>query len=383
MEPQSLTPREIARRRRIRDDRRVTYALKVTLLVLLVGLLARVAFEFLARVPSAATVVIGALFFTYAVYPLVRLLSERYPRWVAIAIVYLGVALLTAFALGIVLPPLLTEAQALPQTLPNATRNVQLLLAPDRPIVRHLPPQVRIYLLALPAKLIAAAQGYAGTAATGVLGLLLSTLSILGTTIAIPIVAAYMMLEAESLRELTLSVVPPRRREKTLEVARDLDRLLGGFIRGQLLVGATVGTCIAIMLLIVHVRFAVTIGVMAGLFDVIPYIGAVVGFVPSVLLAFFDDGWQHAGVVGICFAVIFQLEGQFIAPRIVSGSVGLSPLMVIVAILVGGELGGIFGMFLAVPVAGILRVLATHFVRRRPISPLAAGGTLADELADA
>ncbi|HEV3158352.1 MAG TPA: AI-2E family transporter, partial [Candidatus Baltobacteraceae bacterium] len=157
-----------------------------------------------------------------------------------------------------------------------------------------------------------------------------------------------------------LRLVPQRNRVKVTAIARDLDRVLGGFVRGQVLIGFVIGACITVMLLLTHVRYAVLIGVMAGVLNVIPYIGSIAGFFPAVTLALFDDGWQHALLVGFLFVAIFQLDGHFITPRIVSESVGLSPLMVIIAILIGGELHGIPGMFIAVPVAAILRVLVLH-----------------------
>jgi predicted PurR-regulated permease PerM len=147
-------------------------------------------------------------------------------------------------------------------------------------------------------------------------------------------------------------------------VLRDLDSVLGGFIRGQILVGIVIGTFITVALLLLHVKYAVLIGVAGGIGDIIPYVGAFVGFVPAVILAFVNDGWQHALVVTVVFIAIFQLEGHFIAPKIVSDSVGLSPLTVIVAILIGGELLGVLGMFVAVPVAGILRVALLHALPR-------------------
>jgi predicted PurR-regulated permease PerM len=126
-----------------------------------------------------------------------------------------------------------------------------------------------------------------------------------------------------------------------------------------------------------HVKYALLIGVVAGIFDIIPFVGAFVGAVPAVALAFFNDGWQHALIVAIVFVLIFQAEGHFIAPRIVSESVGLSPLTVIVAILIGGELHGIGGMFLAVPIAAALRVILIHALPRSDtpvpvVEPLAA-----------
>jgi predicted PurR-regulated permease PerM len=93
--------------------------------------------------------------------------------------------------------------------------------------------------------------------------------------------------------------------------------------------------------------------------------------VPATLIALVNDGWQHALIVAALIVGIFQLEGHVISPRVQSESVGLSPLAVIVAILIGGDLLGLAGMFLAVPAAAIVRVLALNFLPgfRRPAVP--------------
>jgi len=228
---------------------------------------------------------------------------------------------------------------------------------PNNPIVARLPDSVRAYLAKVPAELAQFAGGYAGTAASGVLAIVLSVVGLIATLVVIPVLAAYMIIEAPRAIRSLLYAIPERARPEAILLLRDVDRVLGGFIRGQLLVGATIGACITIALLVLHVKYAVLIGVAAGLLDVIPYVGAVVGFVPAVSLAFFNDGLQHALIVAAVFALIFQLEGHFIAPKIVSDSVGLTPLAVIVAILIGASLLGIAGMFLAVPIAGVLRVI--------------------------
>ncbi|MGH7757349.1 MAG: AI-2E family transporter, partial [Vulcanimicrobiaceae bacterium] len=204
------------------------------------------------------------------------------------------------------------------------------------------------------------AERIGGSLAQGAIGIVLSAVTVVATLVVIPVISAYIMLEGEALQRATLRIIPVRSRARMLAIGHDLDHVLGGFVRGQVLVGAVIGTAITVMLLITHVRYALLIGVAAGILNIIPYVGSIVAFVPSVSLAFFYDGWQHAVLVAALFVAIFQLDGHFITPKIVSGSVGLTPLMVIVAILIGAELMGIAGMFLAVPIAGILRVLVMH-----------------------
>lgn len=366
-----------------RGERRVTYALKVLALISLSAFMLMGVIDFLGRIKSVAIIVIGAIFFTYIIYPAVRRFNERLSLGWSLAIVYGAIVLIVAFGLAVIVPALALDSQELVKNYPTIIKNAQAAVTdPHNPLISRLPATARDYLQTLPEQLGMLAQTYGGTAAQKALALLLSTVSILATCIVIPVLAAYMMLDAENLKRYAVAAIPTKARPKTLAVFADLEKVLGGFIRGQFLVGATIGTCITIMLLIFHVKYAVLIGVAAGLLDIIPYVGAVVAFVPAVLLALFQDGvsqagFVHAGWVALSFIAIFQLEGHFVAPKIVSDSVGLSPLWVIVAILVGGELLGIAGMFIAVPIAAMLRVLLVHFVPLATVAEARPGLTRA------
>ncbi len=355
------TPKAPALRRRSRNERRVTYALKVLALIALVAVMLSAIVEFIGRIPSVAVIIIGAIFFTYIIYPAVRYLNDRMPLIWAILVVYIGIAGVIALGVSTVAPALINDSQTLVKSIPEIVHSAQASLTnPKNPIVAHLPVSMRQYLASLPPELAHRAQGYGGEAASRVLSLLASVVGLLATLIVIPVLSLYLLMEAPQLTRDLMRVIPLKSQPKALAFLHDLDNVLGGFIRGQLTVGATIGVCITIALLVLHVKYAVLIGVMAGLLDVIPYVGALVGFVPSVTLALANDGWQHALIVALVFAGIFQAEGHFIAPRIVSESVGLTPLMVIVAILIGGELLGIAGMFLAVPIAAVLRITILH-----------------------
>jgi predicted PurR-regulated permease PerM len=118
------------------------------------------------------------------------------------------------------------------------------------------------------------------------------------------------------------------------------------------------------MLLATHVPYALLIGVAAGILNFIPYAGAVIGFVPSVLLALAYNGPGSALLVALLFAVIQQIDGNFVAPRVLKENVGLSPLYIILSILLGSEMFGLIGTFLAVPVAAMLRVLREQLLPR-------------------
>jgi predicted PurR-regulated permease PerM len=358
--------------RRSRGERRVTYALKILLLIALTAVMLSAVLDFIGRIRSVAVVVVGAIFFTYAIYPLVRRLNARFPLLWSILLAYVGIVAIIAFGVAVVVPALYADSQSLVRTSPELVHNAQVFFSnPHNPLIARLPESVRGYLATVPPQLAKLGQDYAAAGAASFFALLLSVVGLLATVVVIPVISVYLMIEAPGLIRAGLQALPARARPEALALMHDLDKVLGGFIRGQLTVGATIGAFITLALLILHVKYAVLIGVVAGIFDVIPYVGALVGFVPSVTLAFFNDGWQHALIVAAVFALIFQAEGHFIAPKIVSDSVGLSPLMVIVAILIGGDLLGIAGMFLAVPIAAVLRVVILHAVPGlRPPPPL-------------
>jgi predicted PurR-regulated permease PerM len=349
---------------------RLTFWLKLLLTVALAAFLLSGVLDFLGRIRSVTIILIGAVFFTYAIYPAVRMLHRRMPLAAAVAVVYAAFLVIVLLCAAFLVPALVNDTQSLVHAYPTIVHNAQTTLAdPENPIVRRLPESVRTYLGDLPEKLGQLAQRYGGEAASRALTILLSTVAILATVVVIPVISIYLLFEAPDIMQAMMNAIPPRARPKTAAVLHDVDKVLGGFIRGQFLVGATIGTLITIVLMLFKVKYGVLIGVAAGLFDIIPYVGALVAFVPATLIALFNDGWQHALIIALLFVAIFQLEGHFVAPRIVSESVGLSPLLVIVAILIGGELGGIGGMFLAVPVAGLLKVLVTHVTPQYPPLP--------------
>ena len=342
-------------------ERRVTFALKIILLIAVSAIVLSAIGDFIARIRSVAIILVGAVFFTYLIYPIVRRLHRRLPLIWSILLVYLGIALIVGFGIAFVAPVIAGEVQALVKQYPRIIHDASAQINdPNNPLLVRLPQGMRDYLATNPSELGTLGQNYAGQAASQALGLVLSAVGILATIVVIPVISIYLMVEVPDLKESLVEFIPPGGRPKALAILKDLDTVLGGFMRGQLLVGAVIGTAITVMLLVTHVKYAVLIGVAAGILDIIPYVGAIVAFIPATTIAYFSDGWVHALVVAVLFVLIFQLEGHFVSPRIVGESVGLTPLLVIIAVLIGAELGGIGGMFIAVPIAAILRVLILH-----------------------
>jgi len=177
----------------------------------------------------------------------------------------------------------------------------------------------------------------------------------------IPLVTFYLLLDAEHYRQAFLALFPPHRREDITLLLAGMDRALGRFVRGQLIVCVWIGVSVTIALLLWRIEYAFLIGAFAGIIDVIPYVGVVVGMVPAVALAFLKSPLTAVLVLLTLWAIHWS-EGHLVVPNVVGQSVGLPPLVIIVALLIGAELGGVVGMFLAVPLASVIRVLIRHYV---------------------
>ena len=275
-----------------RGERRVTYALKILVVIalaiyLLVGML-----QLLRRDPRRpGLLVVGALFLAY--------LSIRWCagstsscRWCwSILIVYAIFALLLVVTFCGLVPPLdRSVAEAWCKQLPRLRRSSKHELAnPTNPLLARIPvDRSRIYLANLPSQF-----GHAGadsTASTtlqkGVQVAALGRLARSRRSIIVPVLAAYMLHRCRATcaaNSWAVSAQAPR--QGRTAIIDDLDEVLGGFIRGQLIDGAIVGVMIFVMLTFMHVPYALLIGVAAGILNFIPYAGAVIGFVPSVILA--------------------------------------------------------------------------------------------------
>ena len=150
----------------------------------------------------------------------------------------------------------------------------------------------------------------------------------------------------------------------------EVEQKLGGWVRGQLLVMGVMGVMAGVGFWIIGLPNPVLLGVLAGIGELIPMVGPFIGFAPAVLVALGIDPWTALLVV-VYAIVVQQIEGNFLVPRIMGHSVGVSPLTVVLGILIGAILYGLPGAFLAVPIAGAIQVIVAHAVgledpNRRP-----------------
>jgi predicted PurR-regulated permease PerM len=192
-----------------------------------------------------------------------------------------------------------------------------------------------------------------------------------------PIIAFYLLVDVPHLRRTAESLIPPGKKDEALLLGHRLNRAIGGFFRGQLLVAAIVGVLCSIGLGAIGLKFWFLVGMIAGIFNIIPLVGPWVGGVPGVTIALTTGSPVKALLVVAVMVGVQQIDNHFITPQVMQRTVQLHPAVVILALVAGGSLVGFFGLLLAVPVTAVLKILLGHvwrvYVLGEPMEPPEAG----------
>jgi len=178
-----------------------------------------------------------------------------------------------------------------------------------------------------------------------------------------PIIAFYLLVDLPHIRRVAESLVPEHRKREVLLVSRRLNHAIGGYFRGQLLVAAIVGTMASIGLAVIGLPFWLVVGMVAGVFNMVPMIGPWIGAVPGVVIALTTGNPSTALWVIVVMAGVQQIDNHFISPVVMQRAVKLHPAVVMLTLLAGGTLGGFFGLLLAVPTVAVLKIFIGHLWR--------------------
>ena len=197
-----------------------------------------------------------------------------------------------------------------------------------------------------------------------------STMSFFLGLVVIPFWLFYILQDEKRVKQGVLKAFPQELRNDVRCLARLIDDVLSAYIRGQLLLVLFVGGMATVALLIIGVPFALVLGLIAGIFEVLPYIGPILGAIPAVVVALLADPVSALWVAG-AFFVIQQIENLVLVPRISGESVKLHPALVMVALVIGNELAGLLGMLVAVPVTAVVRDIFKYLYLRFLDEPLA------------
>jgi predicted PurR-regulated permease PerM len=349
---------------RVTPERVVDLRPRTILRVLLIVLLVAITLEVIWIARHVLSWVVIALFLALALDPLVGMIERRtrLGRGPAIGVAYLIVFVVVAGVGATFVPKLVDEVngfvQALPGYVHDLTHGRGRLGFLERKY--HIVEKVREQVDKGGATRVLGLSGAA-------LSVTKSIISVVAATVTIVFLTFFMLLEGRAWAERIYSLFPESSRPRWRRVGHDIYRTVGGYVTGNILISLIAGASITVVLLIMGVPYAVALGLLVAMLDLIPLAGATIAGIVVVGVAFLHS--VPAGVVVLVFFVVYQqLENHWLQPVIYGRTVQLSPLMVLVSVLVGAELAGILGALAAIPVAGSIQVIIRDqlAVRRPP-----------------
>ena len=254
-----------------------------------------------------------------------------------------------------VVPTLVRQLTGLVETAPAIAGQLQAFLTASFPSVMEPGSVINDTLLGVGEAIKARGGELAKTMLSSAMGLVNAVVFI----VVVPVVAFYMLLDWDRMVAKMDTLLPLDHAPTIRHLAREIDRVLSGFVRGQITVCLILGAFYAVALMAAGLNFGLLAGAVAGALTFIPYVGALVGGLLAIGLAFYQfwGEWVSIGMVVGIFALGQFLEGNIITPRLVGSSVGLHPLWLIFALSAFGTLFGFVGMMVAVPVAAMIGVL--------------------------
>jgi len=293
-----------------------------------------------------------AALFAYALAPAVKLLERVMPRFLAILLVYLVVLGALSALLYLIVSTAIVQVISL-------SDYVRFLLTPGKsgqltPLEQTLQSfgLSQSQIASARDQVVASIEGFAGSVVPLLTGIVGAALDV----ILVAVISIYLLAGGARVSNWLRGNMPDQLQGRMRLLLDTLQRVVGGYIRGQLLLCGLIGILVGVGMQVIGVPFALLLGVLAFVLEFIPVLGTLVSGAICVLLAL-TKGWVPAVIVLVYFVVVHVIEGDVVGPRIVGKAIGLNPVVSLAALIAGAELFGITGALFASPVAGVLQAL--------------------------
>lgn len=281
-----------------------------------------------------------------AMAPIIDKWQQYMSRPLAVTLLFTIIIAVIGLIVSLLIPPLVKQLSELANNLPDYASQIQGFLA--SPNVTGNNSLIQRSLQGLSDQLSNLSSGLVNTTLTVIGGIV--------TFLTIVVLSAYLLIEEQGIRNFILSLLPLERKSNIAGAINKIGDKLGAWLRGQLLLMVIIGVTTGIWTALLGLPYALPLGLWAGLTEVLPFVGPVIGGIPIVIIAFLDSPIKALIAIAL-IALIQQVESNFIVPKVMQRSVGLSPVIIILALLIGGKLFGIVGAILAVPVAAMVSVI--------------------------
>ena len=316
----------------------------------------------LSQVTAVFFPLILAVVLSFILHPLVRIFCRplgkfSLPQPLAVIISFI-VALGIIIALGtLILTPLVIEFNKFLVNLPELMERIQDLSMTfgQNTNIAYLPQNIQSLVEQILSIVTSFFVGLAGKVVNGIFTFATKTIEL----VVVPVLAYYFLTDWLVLKEGVVTVFPENARKKVDEIIEEMGSVISSYIRGQAVISLIIGALVAVGMYVIDVDYPLVLGLVATLTETIPIIGPIIGSMPAICLAYLVSPILAVKTAAF-YIVIHQLENHIIVPNIMGHTIALHPVVIIISLLIGGQLLGIVGMILAVPVAALLRVLYKH-----------------------
>ena len=344
------------------DNKAVTIFLVALLLGLNIFILSKISFLFIPVIDFLSVVMLpvilsGLLF--YLLNPLVDLMEKyKINRVLAISIIFVIIAVLLIIGLAVAIPNLQRQVVIFAQNVPSYLEDADKVI--DDLVTKRLPddfrPQLEQVLAQFSTQATAWASNISSKAVNWVSALISGTSQVIVALIIMPFMLFYLLRDGKGLRDYITQFLPNKLREPVGKVLSDVNQQLANYVRGQITVAVIVAIMFIIFFKIIGLRYAVALGVTAGVLNLVPYLGSFLAMIPALVLGLIAGPVMLLKVI-IVFIVEQTIEGRFVSPLILGSQLNIHPITILFVLLTSGSMFGIWGVLLGIPIYASAKVV--------------------------
>ena len=344
------------------DNKAIAVFLVTLLLGLNIFILSKISFLFFPVVDFLSVVMLpvilsGLLF--YLLNPLVDLMEKyKINRVLAISIIFIIIAILLIIGLAVAIPNLQRQVVIFAQNVPSYLEDADRVI--DDLVTKRLPddfrPQLEQVLANFSSQATAWASNISSKAVNWVSALISGTSQVIVALIIMPFMLFYLLRDGKGLRDYITQFLPNKLREPVGKVLSDVNQQLANYVRGQITVAVIVAIMFIIFFKIIGLRYAVALGVTAGILNLVPYLGSFLAMIPALVLGLIAGPVMLLKVI-IVFIVEQTIEGRFVSPLILGSQLNIHPITILFVLLTSGSMFGIWGVLLGIPIYASAKVV--------------------------
>lgn len=337
------------------SGRTITVSMASILRALLIFLL----IWFLYLVRDVILLVIISLVLASALDPFVDDLKKvHFPRWAGVLLLYLFALALISGAVYLLVPPFSEQVGSLSENIPEFTgllsEKITLLKGSSGEFIGAEGITKVLEILTQKANQLAGS----------VVGLITSVFGGLLSAVLVLVLTFYLLVERDAMKNFVSDLIPKHYEDQFADAASQIKVRIGRWFKGQLILSLIIFVLTFIGLTLLNVKYALTFALLAGITELVPYIGPVLGAIPPVLITFLIDPFKALLVLGL-YVVVQQLESHLIVPKVMQRSVGLNPVIIVIAVMVGARLKGLIGVLLAIPLATAAVIILKESLKQK------------------